>query len=349
MCTKHMLTNMKKVLVSLICISLFANCAPKWQNITLDSNVHGTKVYGDGKYLGRTPLRLKTNLTYTSFYFDKEGYKPSTIYSQKKWNFWRFMWCENAFRSQEYKDQLIYRYTKKNYYANLSVLPSKKETVPIVVTSSKPSQPMITKPTEVPVPSYIISSIPSSLSKTAMEPQSIFRKYNSAVFMIYTDDGHNQYQGSGFFINSSGLALSNYHVFKNTYKGNEIIKLTDGKTYKVKEVLAYSEKNDFILFKVDGASFNYIPVSNAEYEVGEKVYAIGSPKGLENTFTDGMISQIRGNGIIQISVPIDHGSSGGVLINKFGEAIGITSGGMDDSHANLNYAIDIRKTLFNKY
>ena len=45
--------------------------------------------------------------------------------------------------------------------------------------------------------------------------------------------------------------------------------------------------------------------------------------------------------MIQISVPIDHGSSGGALINEYGEVIGITSGGFDDSGANLNFAVNI--------
>ena len=53
------------------------------------------------------------------------------------------------------------------------------------------------------------------------------------------------------------------------------------------------------------------------------------------------ISQIRENNFIQISCPIDHGSSGGALINKYGEVIGITTGGRDDSGANLNFAKDI--------
>lgn len=75
--------------------------------------------------------------------------------------------------------------------------------------------------------------------------------------------------------------------------------------------------------------------------MGERVYTIGSPKGLENTFASGEISQIREDHFIQISCPIDHGSSGGALINKYGEVIGITTGGRDDSGANLNFAKDI--------
>lgn len=171
----------------------------------------------------------------------------------------------------------------------------------------------------------------------------IFKRYNSAVFMIFTSDGYNSFQGSGFFISSSGIAVSNYHVFKGTSIGLESIKLSSGKELKVEEIIAKNNENDFIIFKVKGNSkFNYIPIASRASTVGEKVYAIGSPRGLENTFSSGEISQKRNNNIIQISVPIDHGSSGGALINSYGEVIGITSGVRDDSGANLNFAIDIK-------
>lgn len=172
----------------------------------------------------------------------------------------------------------------------------------------------------------------------------IFAKYNSAVFMIYTSDGLNNYQGSGFFVNASGICVSNYHVFDGTHKGKEKIKLTNGDVYRIAEVIAYNEDEDFIVFKIDsnGKKFPSIPISNQAPKVGEKAFAIGSPQGLENTFSSGEISQIRDDNWIQISVPIDHGSSGGVLLNEYGEAIGITSAGVDGSGANLNFAKSIK-------
>ena len=75
--------------------------------------------------------------------------------------------------------------------------------------------------------------------------------------------------------------------------------------------------------------------------MGEKVYAIGRPQGFKNTFASGEISQIREDNELQISVPIDHGSSGGALINSRGEVIGITTSGVGDSKANLNFAKSI--------
>ena len=72
------------------------------------------------------------------------------------------------------------------------------------------------------------------------------------------------------------------------------------------------------------------------------MFAIGSPRGLENTFSSGEIPQMRGENLTQINTPTDHGSSGGALINEYGNAIGITTGGYDDSVANLNFAVNIK-------
>ena len=62
---------------------------------------------------------------------------------------------------------------------------------------------------------------------------------------------------------------------------------------------------------------------------------------MENTFSSGEISQLREDNLIQINAPIDHGSSGGALINEYGEVIGITTAGIETSGANLNFAVDI--------
>ncbi len=178
-------------------------------------------------------------------------------------------------------------------------------------------------------------------STKILSGQEIFKKCNSAVFMIFTSTGRQDYQGFGFFISSNGLAVSNYHVFEGTGIGLETIKLTDDSEYKLAEVVYKDKENDVMIFSVDapaGKRFNYMPLSTHKPQVGDRVFAIGSPLGLENTSSSSEISQSRESNLIQISVPIDHGSSGGALINEYGEVIGITSAGMEDSGANLNFA-----------
>ncbi len=176
-----------------------------------------------------------------------------------------------------------------------------------------------------------------------MSPTEIFERLSSAVFKIHTSTGYQGFQGSGFFISSDGIAVSNYHVFQGTAVGYEDIILSDGTRYKVTQVYHKSKENDFIIFRVGvNKKVNSIKIASSVPKVGEKIYTIGSPRGLDNTFSSGEVSQIRENGkILQISAPIDHGSSGGVLLNSRGEAVGITSGGIDDSGANLNYAWNI--------
>lgn len=187
----------------------------------------------------------------------------------------------------------------------------------------------------------------SSSSGRVLSGRDIFKKYDTAVFMIFTSNGLEEFQGSGFFINSHGLAASNYHVFKGTEIGEEKIKLAGSdEIFHVEKVYAKSDDKDFILFKVNCDHTNYIPIAQDQPEVGDQVFAIGSPRGLENTFSSGEVSQWRDKELMQISALIDHGSSGGALINDRGEVVGITSGTFyDGSQANLNYAwsIDVIK------
>jgi serine protease len=175
----------------------------------------------------------------------------------------------------------------------------------------------------------------------------IFKRFGDAVFMVVTSDGEDMYQGSGFFIGKDGLAVSNYHVFKDTGMGLEAVKLAgDDHFYKVSHIYVKDEEHDFILFRVACQNSTYLPIADGQPQVGDKVFAIGSPRGLENTFSSGEVSQWRDRYLMQISALIDHGSSGGALVNEFGEVVGITSGTFaEGSQANLNYAwsIDVIK------
>ena len=210
--------------------------------------------------------------------------------------------------------------------------------------SHKPDVP--TPQTEVVQPDTVaitaIKPTPAPLIVSNSDLTSLYESNKSAVIMIYTSDGTNGGQGSGFFITSSGIAVSNYHVFKGSTQGLETIKTTNGNTYKVESVLAKSEESDYIVFKVlgQGASFPYLQLASTLPRVGENVFAIGAPEGLELTLSTGIVSALRGdNAVIQTTTEITHGSSGGPLFNMSGQVIGITSAGLGD--ANLNFAVSV--------
>lgn len=179
----------------------------------------------------------------------------------------------------------------------------------------------------------------------------LYKQYKQSVFLIYTSDGKKGFQGSGFFVSKKGLAVSNYHVFEGTSKGLEVIETLDGKQFKIKEVLEKSKENDYIVFQVAIGSYsilNPIPVVTRTPEIGEDVFAIGNPRGLESTLSKGIVSAFRKNNrLIQTTTEITHGSSGGPLLNMKGEVIGITTSGLGE--ANLNFAVNIKVLKLDRF
>ena len=189
-------------------------------------------------------------------------------------------------------------------------------------------------------------NVSTGKNKNSTELYKLFLKCKKPVFMVFTSDNINTSQGSGFFINSAGVAVSNYHVFEGTYLAKARIYTEDGRTYEVEKVIEKNKEEDYIIFKVKNpysVKFPFVNISFLEPIEGEKVFAIGNPEGLEKTLSDGIISAFRENKkLIQTTTPITHGSSGGPLFNMNGEVIGITTKGLQEG--SLFFAINI-KTL----
>lgn len=187
----------------------------------------------------------------------------------------------------------------------------------------------------------------------------LYEQCKKAVFFIISADKQGIGQGSGFFITSDGVAVTNYHVYSGGYWSMAKIYTEDGESYNIDRVIASDKDKDYIIFKVanNGHKFPTVKLSKTQARVGEKAFAIGNPEGLSQTLSEGIISSYRNydksntDFYIQTTVGITHGSSGGALFNMKGEVIGITSMGFDDvASANLNFAINILKiSALNKY
>jgi S1-C subfamily serine protease len=157
--------------------------------------------------------------------------------------------------------------------------------------------------------------------------------------------------GSGFILNKDGLILTNNHVINNAQ--NIEVKLSNKKTYKAQK-LGTDPNHDLALLKITAPDLVPATLSSSNgLVVGQRVYAIGNPFGLQGTMTRGIISAIRsirgpqGNPIedaIQTDASVNPGNSGGPLLNSKGEVIGITtliaSNGVDQS-AGIGFAIPI--------
>ena len=182
-------------------------------------------------------------------------------------------------------------------------------------------------------------------STAELTAEEISKACSPAVFYIevYDKSGKAFASGSGFFIDENGTAVTNHHVIEGAASA-KIKCAHNGNVYKVEGVYDYDIKNDWAIIKVSGKDFPYLEINEEVPASGSTVFAIGSPLGLDNTISQGLVSNakrtIDGVDYIQISAAISHGSSGGALIDKYGDVIGITSAGFDDGQ-NLNLAIPI--------
>jgi serine protease Do len=142
--------------------------------------------------------------------------------------------------------------------------------------------------------------------------------------------------GSGFFFNEDGFLITNFHVIEGeTQISVEVYHQKEGqldrKTYKQVRIVALNKFADLALLKVedkDAPRFKYVPLGSADaLSVGERVFAIGSPLGLERTVTEGILStktrEVGGSLYLQTTAQINPGNSGGPLFNLSGEVVGV--------------------------
>ncbi len=193
----------------------------------------------------------------------------------------------------------------------------------------------------------------SNSTKTALTAAEVAAKASPSVFYIEVFDKNKQAvaTGSGFFISPDGVAVTNFHVIDGTRYAQ--ITTTDGKIYDATHVIYADENADVAVLKISQTStdnktiqeFPYLQLADSDKVAnGEVCYAIGSPLGLQNTISNGIISNsnriIDSVKFIQTTSAISSGSSGGVLVNEHAEVIGITSAGYTEGE-NLGLAIPI--------
>lgn len=136
--------------------------------------------------------------------------------------------------------------------------------------------------------------------------------------------------GSGFILSSDGYILTNAHVVKDAQ--TVMVKLSDKREFKAK-VVGLDTTTDVAVLKINATNLAPVKIGNPnQLKPGNWVVAIGSPFGLENTITQGIVSALSRNlpddnavPFIQTDVPVNPGNSGGPLINLYGEVVGINS------------------------
>src|SRR6056297_122940 len=160
--------------------------------------------------------------------------------------------------------------------------------------------------------------------------------------------------GSGFYVDRRGYIITNYHVIRSQvdpkYEGYSRLYIRPSKNPEDKipaKVVGYDSVFDIALLKVETEPENVLSFSpEKEQKPGERIYAIGSPAGLENTITSGIVSAtdrrfLQMGNVVQVDVPINQGNSGGPLLDGNGNLIGVVFAGIEQFEG-INFAIPVQ-------
>jgi tetratricopeptide (TPR) repeat protein len=184
-----------------------------------------------------------------------------------------------------------------------------------------------------------------NLNSQTLSAEQIYEKVKDAVVVILAYDYADELaaQGSGVILNDKGYVVTNYHVLT----GNERLEIMHGEEIiPYVDIIGINVEKDILILKIEEKKFPAVKLGDVKsLKVGQRVYAIGSPMGFENTISEGIISGLRSyeelsKNYIQITASISPGSSGGAVVNDKGELIGISTLTAKEGQ-NLNFAIPI--------
>ena len=177
------------------------------------------------------------------------------------------------------------------------------------------------------------TDLPAVQHNTIPDYADLVEQVMPSIVLIKTDTG----TGSGFFVSPAGDILTNWHVIRDA--GYITVTPQNGKSFSAR-LKDYDSKRDMALLKIEAPySVKFLTISATLPRQGEAVIAIGNPKGLSGTVSNGIVSAFRENNTwVQFTAPISPGSSGGALVNLRGEVVGMPTKLRTDGQ-NLNFAI----------
>lgn len=184
-------------------------------------------------------------------------------------------------------------------------------------------------------------------SHKVLSAREIYSRFSDSVVVVenYNHLDELVSRGTGFFISQDGLLVTNLHVIDGA--SNLAVRIKDGATVQVTDMVAACKSSDIAILKVAGNGYPWISTNSHDLSVGDDVYVIGNPLGfLEKTLSTGVVSAFRefsgeessaGIEMIQITAATSSGSSGSPLMNRFGQLVGVIVGGYEGGE-NLNMA-----------
>jgi S1-C subfamily serine protease len=195
------------------------------------------------------------------------------------------------------------------------------------------------------LPVALLAQSNPRITSPAFDSAEITKKVAPTVVLIKGTTVAGDVLGTGFIISSDGKIATNLHVIQNLHTGG--VQLASGDKFDSFLVLAFDARKDIAIIKIPGFDLPFVPLGNSNnIQVGEPVLVVGSPLGLQGSVTTGVISSMRddpsGGGfkVLQTDASANPGNSGGPLVNRQSEVIGIVTFKILGSE-NLNFAIPV--------
>lgn len=212
--------------------------------------------------------------------------------------------------------------------------------------------------------SALVQGASGQLPDASAEAPSIetVRKMMKGVVTVWVDRGitiekglgrADRMIGSGFFIDKNGFLITNYHVIQSEvdpeYEGFSRVYVKPAGNTSVRipaKVIGWDPIFDLALLKTEiTPEVSFVLGSSEDLNLGSRIYAIGSPAGLEQTLTSGIVSAkdrrfLSLGSVLQIDAPVNHGSSGGPIIDEAGRVQAIVFAGLERQEG-LNFAIPV--------
>lgn len=191
---------------------------------------------------------------------------------------------------------------------------------------------------------FNLTALASQATKDKLPVSDIVSRCAPGVVSIKTKDkyGKDIGLGSGFLISPDGLIVTNFHVMESAYKAQ--VNIGD-KIYKDVYFVRGLPEFDIAILKINSDNLPYLSLGNSDGLVdGQFIVVLGSPWGFEHSVSNGIVSAVRSKGsvkIIQMTAPVSPGSSGGPVLNEFGEVVGITTLASFFMAQNLNFAVPV--------
>ena len=215
---------------------------------------------------------------------------------------------------------------------------------PTAAPTEAPTPEPTAEPTPEPTPEPTATPEPTPEPKKPMDTADLAEYVQERTVTVNVEKiTGSKSSGSGFFIDSEGTIVTNFHVIDLAQAIS--VEMDNGASYPVTEIVDFSNLYDLAILKIDVKDHPYLELAEKDARTGEQVYAVGSALGtLTGSFTGGYVSSPdRKYGVIdciQMDAAISPGNSGGPLVNVYGEVVGINTASYT-SGENLNLAIKV--------